>query len=885
MSKARWSGLLGGVVAALALAQPGRAETPAATPSAPPAKAREHVLIVGVGEYADKQIKARPRAEKDAADLYKLFSDKARLAAEAKDVTLLLGNPPANGGTAKATKANFLKALRNIAETAGPDDLVLIAFIGQGGPLGDSGDRRCYFLADSTVKGRDKDAAAAEDVEEALKKLKASHVAAFLDVDFTGFEAEKATAATEPTLGKAPYREFLGDDGTDEHGSKPGRVAFLATNGLSTSLDLKENGLFSAVLLEGLKGKADEMGYREGYEADGLVTVDELAKFFNKRLPELARVEGKTSKEKEQDHYVIAGPSTRYVLAKNPEASEKSRKTLEKFEALVADKKLADAAQVEEGRAYLTRMPPLKQRQELRKVYQAFAEGKLTAKELTAKRADVLAAMRLKDADAAEFADKVLEVTRVIEEEYVKEVEPGKMVVWAISELYKFLEEKVPAEVAAKLKKAESMSPDQLKELLVEARTALGKREDLDSLKDLTVALQRMLHKLDPHTTFIDPDSKEAFDKEVRGNFTGIGIQIRKDAASDELLVVTPIKGSPAYKAGIQAGDIITHVVRKVDSKGNELPQVETTPTLGMNVNKAVKLILGEAGTPVGLKVRREGEKEPLSFEIVRGRVEVESIVGFRRKANAEWDYMVDPESKIGYVRMSSFAHSTYGDLVRAIRDMQRQGVKGLVFDLRFNPGGLLSSAVQVTDLFIDDGLVVSIRPRAGQAHEHRHYGHSAGSLLDLPLVCLVNGYSASGSEIVSAALQDHSRARIFGERSYGKGSVQNIRDFKVKDPATGKTRDAEIKLTNATFWRPNGKNLNKLSTSGKDEDTWGVTPDKVIPLKSKERRDLAEYQRNSETIEPKGRPSKAKEFKDRQLDEALSYLRGQIKLAARAAE
>src|SRR5262249_29154375 len=146
----------------------------------------------------------------------------------------------------------------------------------------------------------------------------------------------------------------------------------------------------------------------------------------------------------------------------------------------------------------------------------------------------------------------------------------------------------------------------------------------------------------------------------------------------------------------------------------------------------------------------------------------------------------------------------------------KREGVKGMILDLRFNPGGLLDVAIKITDLFIDDGLIVSIRPRGGQLRATRFNGRSAGSMLDFPMVCLVNGYSASGSEIVSAALQDHNRAVIIGERSYGKGSVQNLRDFEVVDAKTGEVKKAEIKLTTASFWRPNGQNLNKASTNGK---------------------------------------------------------------------
>src|SRR5262249_57173687 len=164
--------------------------------------------------------------------------------------------------------------------------------------------------------------------------------------------------------------------------------------------------------------------------------------------------------------------------------------------------------------------------------------------------------------------------------------------------------------------------------------------------------------------------------------------------------------------------------------------------------------------------------------------------------------------------------------------------------------------------------------------------GEHRGSVLDFPMVCLVNGYSASGSEIVSAALQDHSRALIMGERSYGKGSVQNMAPFKVRDPKTGDVLKAEIKYTTAAFRRPNGENLNKASTSGKEDEKWGVVPDKVIKLTTKERRDLAEHLRNLETIERHDKREKREkelsEFKDKQLDAALEYLRGHINLSAK---
>src|SRR5262249_32020770 len=157
-----------------------------------------------------------------------------------------------------------------------------------------------------------------------------------------------------------------------------------------------------------------------------------------------------------------------------------------------------------------------------------------------------------------------------------------------------------------------------------------------------------------------------------------------------------------------------------------------------------------------------------------------------------DWDYMIDPATKLAYVRLTQFTRRSAGDLARAVKELKKQGVRGLVLDLRFNPGGLLYSAREISDLFIDDALIVSIRPREGP--EDRLLGDSADSELAFPMACLVNGGSASGSEIVAACLQDHARAVVVGERSYGKGSVQNVVPF----------AGGEVKVTTASFWRPN---------------------------------------------------------------------------------
>jgi carboxyl-terminal processing protease len=298
--------------------------------------------------------------------------------------------------------------------------------------------------------------------------------------------------------------------------------------------------------------------------------------------------------------------------------------------------------------------------------------------------------------------------------------------------------------------------------------------------------------------------------------------------------------------------------------------------TKGMTTSDAVKKIQGKPGTKVKLVVEREGANEPLEFDVRRAVIEVESVMGIKRLDSDDWNYVLDPENKICYIRLTSFARNSARDLTRVMSKLHAEGIGGFVLDLRFNPGGLLNSAVQISDMFIDDGKIVTIRPRAG--HETTERGrHEGKKLLDFPMVCLVNGMSASGSEIVAACLQDHERAIIMGERSYGKGSVQNIQPFE----------GGELKMTTASFWRPNGKNLNRSSTSGKEEDEWGVSPNKGFSLKlsERERDELYEHQHDSEIIPRRDLPTKESktEFKDLQLDMALKYLRGQIKVAAKS--
>jgi carboxyl-terminal processing protease len=219
--------------------------------------------------------------------------------------------------------------------------------------------------------------------------------------------------------------------------------------------------------------------------------------------------------------------------------------------------------------------------------------------------------------------------------------------------------------------------------------------------------------------------------------------------------------------------------------------------------------------------VLHEGSEEPESITITRAVIDVPSVLGDRRKPDDRWDFLLDPNQKIGYIRITSFIQNTAEDLKKVLDELKEQGLKGLILDLRDDPGGLLSAAVEVSDLFLDKGEIVSTKGR--NTSPKTYLAQKDSPYEELPLVLLVNQNSASASEIVSAALQDHHRATVVGQRSYGKGSVQNI--FDLDD---GKS---VLKLTVASYYRPSGENIHRFRHS-KTSDKWGVAPDKEGEVK-----------------------------------------------------
>lgn len=366
--------------------------------------------------------------------------------------------------------------------------------------------------------------------------------------------------------------------------------------------------------------------------------------------------------------------------------------------------------------------------------------------------------------------------------------------------------------------------------------------------KDLVKnAINGMLTSLDPHSSYLDEDGAKDMQVQTKGTFGGLGIEVTME--NELVKVITPIDDTPAAKADIRSGDLIA--------------KIDGTEVRGMTLEEAVDKMRGEVNEPIKLTILREGADKPMEITIIRDIIKVKAVK-FR------------VENDVGYMKITSFTEQTFGDLDDAIKkiekDIPAEKLKGFILDLRNNPGGLLDQAVAVSDAFLDKGEVVSTRGRDPQ--NIRRYDSEKGDVTDgKPLIVMVNGGSASASEIVAGALQDHKRATVLGTKSFGKGSVQTIIPL-------GQTGGA-LRLTTALYYTPAGKSI-----QGK-----GIVPDivseqplpeelKDVDTKAAESELKGHIKGNQEDEEGSGSnayvPPDPKD--DVQLAAALKLLRGEEK-------
>ena len=307
--------------------------------------------------------------------------------------------------------------------------------------------------------------------------------------------------------------------------------------------------------------------------------------------------------------------------------------------------------------------------------------------------------------------------------------------------------------------------------------------EEVDTKNLVNGAINGMLSSLDPHSAYLTPDLYKELQMDTQGRFGGLGIEIT--VKNGVLTVVSPIEDTPAFKAGVKPGDMIF--------------KIEDEFTKDMTLVDAVKKMRGPKGTKIKISIKREGIPELIDFTLVRDTIRVQSV----RSRTLEEGY--------GYIRLAQFQERSDRDLQKALEKLAaaKGGIKGLVLDLRNDPGGLLTQAVRVTDLFLDSGLIVYTEGRI-ESQKQKYFAQKDGTWMDFPMVVLVNGGSASASEIVAGALQDHKRAVVLGTKTFGKGSVQTI--LPLDD-------NSALRLTTARYFTPNGRSIQAL----------GIVPDIIV--------------------------------------------------------
>ena len=321
----------------------------------------------------------------------------------------------------------------------------------------------------------------------------------------------------------------------------------------------------------------------------------------------------------------------------------------------------------------------------------------------------------------------------------------------------------------------------------------------------IEAAINGMLSSLDPHSAYLSPKHYRDMQVQTRGEFGGLGIEVTQEQGTGVVKVVSPIDETPAAKAGVLANDLITHL--------------DGESIVGVTLEQAVEKMRGPVNTPITLTIVRKGREDPFDVKIVRDIIRINAV---------RW--RLERGGEIGYIKVSTFNEQTHANLIRAVEQMKKEAgkkLKGFVVDLRNNPGGLLDQAVSVTDDFLDKGAIVLTKGRNLEETD-RKQAHSGDVTDGRPLVVLINGGSASASEIVAGALQDHMRAIIIGTRSFGKGSVQTI----IPLGANG-----AIRLTTARYYTPSGRSIQAK----------GIEPDIVVE------QDLPDELKGKEQPRPRG--------------------------------
>ena len=377
--------------------------------------------------------------------------------------------------------------------------------------------------------------------------------------------------------------------------------------------------------------------------------------------------------------------------------------------------------------------------------------------------------------------------------------------------------------------------------------------QEIDRSELLETAIRAIIGKLDSRgparflrtndMEFLGTNELSDMNINLDQQIAGIGAILKVE---DGEIVATPMRGSPAIRAGLKPDDRIVKV------NGADIPQNQLA--------QAIKLLRGPAGSAVTVTVKRAGTDEVLDLEVTRDTIRLPNVGGDHYRTDDSWEFMLDEQRKIGYVRLTQVGKQSPGEMEAALKDLQARGMRGLIFDLRSNPGGMLDGAIAIADLFVENGTIVTVKSRSS---EKVYSAKPEGTYGAFPMVLLVNRQTASAAEVIAGCLQDHRRATVVGERTYGQAIVRSILPLK-----TG----GALKLPVAAYYRPNGKNVNRYP-GATEADEWGITPDAGYESALSDEELKAFLQKGS--LNPASAPNS--NFQDPQLQRALECIVSQL--------
>jgi carboxyl-terminal processing protease len=473
--------------------------------------------------------------------------------------------------------------------------------------------------------------------------------------------------------------------------------------------------------------------------------------------------------------------------------------------------------------------------------------------------------------DAGSLHQLEQSLTAVIEhfvERCITEPRPEPMMRAAVRGLYQYARQEIPPPLV-EMMKSRRWTEQQQRDVLRWTVLWLNSGHALDVQGTVRAAAMAAIKAADPYGELIDPEYRCALPRgEIRT--ADIGVRLASDGATGLLRVITPLPDSPARRAGLRLGDLIEQIILYPEEKEAGSPP-RSLSTKGMTPEDATRQLTGDIETEVGVVVKRAGVRGLRTIRVQRNFTRSEFIRGWQRRADDSWDCWIDRAHGIAYIHLLRLARDTTGRIDEEIGRLHAEGLRGMILDLRGNPGGLLREAVRLGEAFVGEKPIIRVDGREGTCEIH--LGSRAARHV-FPLVCLIDRDTGSSAEIVAACLQDQGRAIIMGERSRGRCHIANVDDLD--------SSSWQMICTTCLLLRGDGRKLDSMYIAGRPADEWGVTPDQgfVLELPGREREELRQFFEDAEII-----PDDVAEwrrirsrFRDRQRDMALAYLREQIR-------